>query len=127
MELTFLKSKIHRARVTHSELDYEGSCAIDKNLLLAANVAEYERIEIYNLGNGNRISTYAIVAEMGSGIVSMNGAAAHCSKPGDYVIVCAYCRLTPEQAKIHQPTLVYVGNDNQVLRTRHNTPMQLAL
>ena len=108
MELTFLKAKIHRARVTHSEPDYEGSCAIDKNLLLESGIAEYEQIEIYNLVNGERISTYTIVAEAGSGIVSMNGAAAHRAQVGDHVIICAYCHLPVSYTHLTLPTICSV-------------------
>ena len=126
MELTFLKAKIHRARVTHSEPDYEGSCAIDRNLLLESGIAEYEQIGIYNLVNGERISTYTIVAEADSGIVSMNGAAAHRAQVGDHVIICAYCHLPAEQAKTHQPVLVYVDDNNCVRRRAHATPIQKA-
>ena len=126
MELTFLKSKIHRARVTHSEPDYEGSCAIDQELLSASGIAEHERIEIYNLGNGARISTYAIAAAAGSGIVSMNGAAAHRAKPDELIIVCSYCQLSAEEAKTHQPILVYVDNDNRPLPDRPKTAGEAA-
>lgn len=112
--------------MTHSKLEYEGSCAIDKNLLAAADIAEYEQIEIYNLSNGNRIQTYAIVAAAGSGIISMNGAAAHRAQPDDYVIICSYGRLSREASQTHKPILVYVDNNNQVQRSSHNTPIQAA-
>ncbi|HYQ71161.1 MAG TPA: aspartate 1-decarboxylase, partial [Gammaproteobacteria bacterium] len=88
MHITLLKSKLHHANVTHAELEYEGSCAIDGNLLQAADIREYEQIQIYNLNNGERFITYAIRAEEGSGIISVNGAAAHKANPGDRVIIC---------------------------------------
>src|SRR3546814_2464991 len=90
MQLTLLKAKIHRATITHAELHYEGSCAIDGRLLDISGIREYERIEIYNINNGERFATYAIRAEEGSGIISVNGAAAHRAQPGDLVIICAY-------------------------------------
>ncbi|HID83264.1 MAG TPA: aspartate 1-decarboxylase, partial [Thiotrichales bacterium] len=90
MVLTLLKSKLHRATVTHAELEYEGSCAIDASLMDAANIREYERIEIYNVSNGERFNTYAIRAEAGSGIISVNGAAAHKANVDDIVIICTY-------------------------------------
>ena len=88
MILTLLKSKLHRATVTHSELEYEGSCAIDANLLDAANIREFERIEIYDVSNGERFNTYAIRAEPGSGVISVNGAAAHKAAVGDIRWFC---------------------------------------
>ena len=126
MQLTLLKSKLHRARVTHSEVDYEGSCAIDGDLLLAAGILEYEQIEIYNVSNGERFSTYAIRAEAGSRIVSVNGAAAHRAKPGDIVIICTYGSLPASEAAAFQPTLVYVDADNLITGTRHAIPEQAA-
>ena len=90
MQITVLKSKLHHARVTHSELEYEGSCAIDSALLKAAGIREYEQIHIYNLANGERFVTYAIRAEQGSGIISINGEAAHKAAPGDRIIICNY-------------------------------------
>src|SRR3546814_14478133 len=90
MQLTLLKAKIHRATITHAELHYEGSCAIDGRLLDISGIREYERIEIYNINNGERFATYAIRAEEGSGIISVNGAAAPRAQPGDLVIICAY-------------------------------------
>src|SRR3546814_16510049 len=90
MQLTLLKAKIHRATITHAELHYEGSCAIDGRLLDISGIRGYERIEIYNINNGERFATYAIRAEEGSGIISVNGAAAHSEQPGDLVLICAY-------------------------------------
>ena len=93
MQLTLLKTKLHRACVTHSELEYEGSCAIDSDLLKAAGINEYEQIQIYNVTNGERFTTYAIRSEAGSRIISVNGAAAHKAAPGDRIIICAYANL----------------------------------
>ncbi len=98
MQLILLKAKLHRASVTHAELDYEGSCAIDTDLLDAAGIIEYEQIQIYNVANGERFTTYAIRAERGSHVISINGAAAHKASPGDRLIICAYAGLS-EQAQ----------------------------
>ena len=100
MQLTMLKCKLHRARVTHAELDYEGSCAIDGRLLDLAGIHEYEQIQIYNVGNGERFTTYAIRAEENSRIISVNGAAAHKASPGDRVIICAYGRIKENEVSI---------------------------
>ncbi|MFB6261043.1 MAG: aspartate 1-decarboxylase [Thiohalorhabdaceae bacterium] len=118
MELTMLKSKIHRATVTEADLEYEGSCAIDAALLEAAGLHPYERVEIYNLTNGERFATYAIRAEAGSGTISMNGAAAHKAGVGDQVILCAYCGLAAEEAEGHQPRIVWVDEANRSRRTQ---------
>ena len=126
MQLTFLKAKLHRACVTHSELDYEGSCAIDGKLLEAAGIREYEQIQIYNVANGNRFTTYAIRAEDGSRIISVNGAAAHKASPGDRIIICAYTGLNEAEAEKHQPTLVYLDENNHITDTRHAIPVQAA-
>jgi aspartate 1-decarboxylase len=121
-----LRAKLHRVRVTHAEPDYEGSVAIDAKLLEAADIREYERVEIYNLRNGERFATYAITAEPGSGIISINGAAAHKASPGDIVIICAYGELEEKEAVTHKPRLVYVDAQNRITHTRHAIPMQLA-
>src|SRR3546814_12456025 len=106
MQLNRLKCKLHRAWVTHAELDYEGSCAIDSKLLELANILEYEQIQIYNVTNGQRFTTYAIRAEAGSGIISVNGAAAHRAGVGDRVIICAYAQMEAAEAHVHTPHLV---------------------
>ncbi len=126
MELTLLKSKLHKARVTHAEVDYDGSCAIDAALLDAAGMLEYERIDVYNLRNGERLTTYAIAAERGSGVVSMNGAAAHKARPGDRVIICCYCGLSEQAARRHRPKLIYLDESNRVTRTADSIPVQAA-
>lgn len=126
MLLTMLKAKIHRATVTHAELHYEGSCAIDSDLLKASGIREFEQIQIYNITNGERVTTYAIQAEAGSGIISMNGAAAHKASPGDLVIICAYSRMEEAEAELHRPRLIYVDGDNRISHTRGTIPVQAA-
>lgn len=126
MLLTLLKAKIHRASVTHAELHYEGSCAIDGNLLDISGIRENERVEIYNINNGERFATYAIRAENGSGIISVNGAAAHKAAPGDLVIICAYGQCDEAEAAAYVPTLVYVDRDNRMTHTNESIPEQRA-
>lgn len=126
MQRTMLKSKLHRVRVTHSELHYEGSCAIDENLLDAANICEYEQIQIYNVNNGARLTTYAIRATRGSGVISLNGAAAHHAQPGDVVIIATYAVYHEIELERYQPELVYVDDTNHILETRHTMPVQAA-
>ena len=126
MLTTMLKAKLHRASVTHSELEYEGSCAIDGKLLEISGIREYEQIEIYNATNGERFRTYAIRAEDGSGIISVHGAAAHKANPGDVVIICAYVGLTQQELVNFKPKLVYLGENNQVTHTRNTIPVQAA-
>jgi aspartate 1-decarboxylase len=121
-----LKSKLHRATVTHSELHYEGSCAIDESLLDAANIHEYEQIQIYNIANGERFTTYAIRAARDSGIVSVNGAAAHKANPGDLVIIATYAVYNELELARYAPELVYVDANNRILDTRHEIPVQAA-
>ena len=126
MQCTMLKAKLHRARVTHSELEYEGSCAIDGKLLELSGIREYEQIQIYNVTNGERFTTYAIRAEDGSGIISVNGAAAHKAAPRDVVIICAYVSLNQQEMLNHKPTLVYLDEHNNVTRTANTIPVQAA-
>ncbi len=126
MHLTLLKCKLHRARVTHTELDYEGSCAIDGRLMDAAGIREYEQIHVYNLDNGERFTTYAIRAEAGSGIISLNGAAARKASPGDRVIICAYAAMDEAEAARHRPTLVYLDERNRIVRVGDAIPVQVA-
>ena len=126
MHLNVLKAKIHRATVTHAELHYEGSCAIDGRLLDVAGIREYERVEIYNINNGERFATYAIRGEDGSGIISVNGAAAHRAQPGDLVIICAYAALDEAELAKFEPTLVYVDRQNALTHTNTSIPAQAA-
>lgn len=126
MHLTLLKCKLHRARVTHSEVDYEGSCAIDEELLDLAGIREYEQIQIYNVTNGERFTTYAIRAEAGSRVISVNGAAAHKAAPGDCIIICAYAVMSEAEADVFKPSLVYLNEHNRVIRTGDSIPAQAA-
>ena len=104
MQLTLLKCKLHRACVTHAELEYEGSCAIDSELMRLAGIREYEQIQIYDVTNGERFTTYAIRAEAGSRVISVNGAAAHKASPGDRIIICTYAGLSQQEAAVFKPT-----------------------
>ncbi len=124
--MTLLKAKLHQARVTHSELEYEGSCAIDGALLETAGIREFEQIHIYNMNNGERFTTYAIRAEHGSGVISVNGAAAHKATPGDRVIICAYVQMDEAEAAAFRPALVYLDKENRIARTGHDIPVQAA-
>ncbi len=126
MQSTMLKAKLHRATVTHSELEYEGSCAIDGKLLDTAGILEYEKIEIYNITNGNRFSTYAIRAEENSGIISVNGAAAHKADPKDIIIIAAYVVLTQQELANYKPTLVYLDENNRITHCKNSIPVQVA-
>ena len=128
MYQTFLKAKLHRVTATHAELHYEGSCAIDQDLLDASGIHEYEMIHIYNINNGERFTTYAISAQRGSGVISVNGAAAHRANKGDLLIIAAYVQLDEAEAKTHQPRLCYFENargdldevcDDESLRLRN--------
>jgi len=126
MQTTMLKTKLHRAHVTHVELDYEGSCAIDGQLLEASGIREYEQIEIYDVTNGERFTTYAIRAESGSGIISVNGAAAHKANVGDIVIICAYVGLDQQELASFKPKLLYLNEKNEITHTRNTIPVQVA-
>lgn len=126
MQRTMLKSKLHRVHVTHSELHYEGSCAIDEALLEAANIKEYEQISIYNVTNGERFNTYAIRAERNSGIISVNGAAAHKAHPKDIIIIASYANYSEIELEKYQPQLVYVDAQNRINLQRQHIPVQAA-
>lgn len=126
MHNIMLKAKLHRACVTHAELEYEGSCAIDGRLLDTAGIREYEQIQIYNINNGERFTTYAIRAQEGSGIISVNGAAAHKAKPDHRIIICAYAMLSQQELANFEPTLVYLDEKNCITHTRHTIPVQVA-
>ncbi len=126
MQRTMLKSKLHRVTVTHSELHYEGSCAIDQDLLDAADIKEYQQIDIYNVTNGERFTTYAISAERGSGIISVNGAAARKAAPGDLLIIATYAMYDEAELAKFEPDLVYVDSRNRMMNQRHKIPVQLA-
>jgi len=110
----------------HSELHYEGSCAIDQDLLDAADIREYQQIDIYNVNNGERFTTYAISAERGSGIISVNGAAARKAAPGDLLIIATYAMYDEAELAKFEPDLVYVDSRNRMMNQRHKIPVQLA-
>ncbi len=116
MELTLLKSKIHRATVVQAELDYVGSITVDQDLLDAAGILEYEKVQIVNINNGSRFETYTISGEKGSGMICLNGAAARHVQVGDKVIIMCYAQFTPEEAKAHRPTVLFVDDANAVQR-----------
>ena len=126
MQLTVLKAKLHRGCVTHAELDYEGSCAIDEALMEAAGIHEYEQIHIYNIANGERLVTYAIRAERNSRVISVNGAAAHKASPGDRIIICSYATLSQQEMATFRPTLVYLNERNEITDRRDHIPLQVA-
>lgn len=126
MQTTMLKAKLHRACVTHSELDYEGSCAIDGDLLDFSGIREYEQIQIYNISNGERFTTYAIRAEHGSKIISVNGAAAHKAAVGDRLIICAYGGYSEAELLNHKPKLVYLDESNEITGSSNAIPVQVA-
>jgi aspartate 1-decarboxylase len=114
-----LHAKIHRATVTEARLDYVGSITVDEDLLEAAGIAEYEYVQIANVTNGKRLTTYTIAGERGSGIICLNGAAAHKAQLGDKVIIMAYADYTEEELKDHKPNVVFVNDDNSIKRVTH--------
>jgi aspartate 1-decarboxylase len=107
MQIEILKSKIHRVNVTEANVDYIGSITIDESLMDAANIVEYEKVHVVNVTNGKRLVTYAIKGERNSGIICLNGAAAHKADVGDIVIILSYAIMTPEEAKTHVPIRVF--------------------
>lgn len=113
---TFLRSKIHRARVTQADLNYEGSITVDTDLLEAAEIVPFEKVDIYNVSNGNRLATYVIPGLKGSGKICINGAAARLVKPDDIVILCCYGLFTDEDIQNHCSKIVLVDNDNKITR-----------
>jgi aspartate 1-decarboxylase len=121
-----LKSKLHRVTATHTELHYEGSCAIDEDLLEAADIREYEKVEVWNVNNGERFTTYAIRAERASGIVSVNGSAARRVAPGDILILATLADYNETESAQHKPALVYVDSQNRIVRQEHRIPVQSA-
>lgn len=126
MQRTLLKSKLHRVRVSASELEYEGSCAIDEMLLEAADIREYERIEIYNVNNGERFATYAIRGQKGSGMISVNGAAARKAAVNDILIIASYSTYNEIELAQFEPKLVYVDDKNRIKRIGAEIPAQAA-
>ena len=124
MYRTLLKSKIHRAAATHCELHYEGSCAIDEDLLDAAGMVENEQVHIWNINNGERFITYAIKGQRGSGMISVNGSAARRASVGDLLIIAAFAQVPEDQVAAHQPQLVFVDEHNRQTELRHQVPTQ---
>lgn len=116
MTLEMLKSKVHRATVTQSALDYIGSITVDETLMEAAGLTEYEKVEIADVDNGARFSTYVICGEANSGIICLNGAAARMVSTGDKVIIMSYAQMTPEEIKENPPKVVFVNDDNTISR-----------
>ena len=116
MLLTMLKGKIHRAVVTQAELEYVGSITIDEQLMEAAGIQEYERVQVADVDNGQRLETYAIAGERNSGVVCLNGAAARLVQPGDKVIIMAYALMQPEEVRTFRPSVVFVDSSNRVIR-----------
>ena len=118
MYIELLKGKIHRATVTEADLNYVGSLTLDEDLMLAAGFQEYEKIEVLDITNGNRISTYIIKGKRGSGHICINGAAAHHIHIGDLVIIVGYCQLTKEEAISHKPLVVHVNENNKIVNLK---------
>lgn len=119
MNITMLKSKIHRAVVTQADLNYVGSITIDSELLQKSDILEYEMVQVVDIENGNRFETYTIAGESGSGVICLNGAAARQVAVGDHIIIMAYAQLTPEEAEKHVPTVVFVNEDNSINKLTH--------
>jgi len=124
MQISLLKAKIHRATVTQAELNYEGSIAIDNDLLIASGIREFEQVHVWNVNNGSRFSTYAIVAEAGSGIISVNGGAARQVQVGDIIIIAAFAGFNETEAENFQPRLIYVDNNNRVTHQNNHIAIQ---
>jgi aspartate 1-decarboxylase len=116
MQIYMLKSKIHRATITEACLHYMGSLTVDPLLMEAANMREYEQVQVLNINTGARFETYLIEGERGSGVICLNGAAARLGQPGDLIIALTYCQLTPEEAKGHTPIVVHVDEHNRILQ-----------
>ncbi|MGB8455291.1 MAG: aspartate 1-decarboxylase [Anaerocolumna sp.] len=116
MYVTILKGKIHRATIVQAELDYVGSITVDADLLDAAGILEYEKVHIVDINNGNRFETYTISGERGSGLICLNGAAARCVQVKDKIIIMSYAQMTPEEAKGHNPSVLFVDEQNKIVR-----------
>ncbi len=115
MRLNVFKSKLHRATVTQADLDYEGSVTIDEGLMEAADIRDYEAVHIWNVTRGTRLQTYALRGPRGSGVVCINGAAAHLMKPRDMVIIATFAQMDDAEARIHRPTVVLVDRENRIV------------
>lgn len=116
MQISMLKSKIHRAVITQAELNYVGSVTIDEDLMEAAGLCEYEHVYIVNVNSGSRIETYVIAGERGNGVICLNGAAARSGQKGDRVIIMAYANMSPEESATHRPRVVFVGDKNEIIK-----------
>lgn len=116
MQISMLKSKIHRAVITQAELNYVGSVTIDEELMEAAGLYEYEHVHIVNVNSGSRIETYVIAGERGSGVICLNGAAARSGQKGDTVIIMAYANMSPEESSSHRPKVIFVGEKNEIIK-----------
>lgn len=119
MNITVLKGKIHRATVVQAQLNYVGSITIDEDLMEAAGIYEYEQVQVVDIDNGNRLVTYAIAGNPGSGLICLNGAAARQVQPGDKVIIMAYAQIKPEEIKENPPRVVFVDENNKISRITH--------
>src|SRR5699024_1314286 len=126
MQTIMLKAKLHRAVATHADVHYEGSCAIDGDWLDMSGIREYEQIDIYNVSNGERFTTYAIRGEAGYKIISVNGAAAHKASVGDILISCAYCLYDESEVESHERRLLYMAADGSLSHSSNAIPVQLA-
>lgn len=114
MIIEVLKSKIHRATITQANLNYIGSISIDEDLMEAANLLEFEKVQVLNINNGERLETYVIKGERGSGVISLNGAAARKAQPGDLVIIVSFAQMDFETAKTHKPSIVFPTSQNKL-------------
>lgn len=117
MVINMLKSKIHRAAVTEANLNYVGSVTIDARLMKLAGIIEYEKVQIVDINNGNRLETYVIKGEENSGVICLNGAAARCVQPGDKIIIMSYAQLTPDEADNFKPSIIIVDENNKYIET----------
>ncbi|HTM43500.1 MAG TPA: aspartate 1-decarboxylase [Polyangiaceae bacterium] len=122
MKLNIFKSKLHRATVTHADLEYEGSVTIDADLMEAADILPFEAIHIWNITRGSRLMTYALEGPRGSGAICVNGAAAHLNRPGDLVILATFAEMTPEEARTHKPSVVRVDPHNRIVDVSEERP-----
>lgn len=118
MEITMLKGKIHRVKVTQAEVDYVGSITVDPELMAAAGILEYEKVAVVDVTNGARLETYTIAGEPGSGVICLNGAAAKLINKGDTAIIMAYAQMTPEEAKEYRPKVVFVDENNKIVSVK---------
>ncbi len=117
MQLQVFKSKLHRVTVTQADLNYVGSITIDEDLMDASNIHEFERVQIVNCNNGERLETYVIKGERGSGTICLNGAAARKVAVGDIVIIISYCYMNPDELKTHEPISIFPDQNNQIVKS----------